>query len=105
MVRTYCDNNCYSVLSDHSIPYERKMPFASLLCWVYLSTERDSLVSVGKLIDSQSFWGHIEECGLMINAMNQAIQKCDKDQIRTHVKLLLTQFTSIPVSMQQCTLF
>ena len=86
-------------MSDNSILYERKKPFASLLCRAYLFTERDSLVSIEKLVRSQPFWDHVKECGTLINAMNETIERSNKEQIRIKVKLLLTQFISIPVSI------
>ena len=33
-----------SVLLDSDIPIHRKIPFARLITWTYLNTERDSLV-------------------------------------------------------------
>ena len=38
-----------SIISSQEIPIERKKPFARLLNWAYLSTEKDSLVSVDAL--------------------------------------------------------
>ena len=94
----FSDKNYFSILSDHSILYERKKPFASLLYSVYLFTERNLLVSLETLMRSQPFWDHVKECGMLINAINETIEESDKKQLRIKVKLLLTQFISIPVS-------
>ena len=83
--------------------YERKKPFANLLCWSYLITERDSLVFIVTLAKRKGFWEHIQECATLIAAMKGAIQESTsskKEQIRIIVKALLTQFISIPVSVK-----
>ena len=95
------DKNHFSILSNRSIPCERKKPFASLLCSAYLLTEKNLLVSLEKLMRSQPFWDHVKECGTLINAMNETIEESDKEQLRIKVKLLLNQFISIPVSKTQ----
>ena len=89
-----------SILSDPLIMYERKKPFANLLCWAHLITERDSLVSVATLAKSKAFWEHIQECATLIAAIKETIQE---DALRIPVghivQVLLTQFISIPVSV------
>ena len=94
-------NLFYSILSDSSISYERKKPFANLLREVYLIIERDISVGIAKLAKHKPFWDHVKECGTLLNATKEAIQGSDKKNlIKTKVKLLLTKFMSIPVSMQ-----
>ena len=38
-----------SIISSQDVPIERKKPFARLLNWTYLNTEKDSLVSIAVL--------------------------------------------------------
>ena len=98
------DSNHNSILSDHSILCDRKKPFASLLCSAYLVSERDSQVSLKELSSSQSFWDHVKECGMLIDAVNNIITEETeefKEQIKIKLKLLQTQFFSIPVSITQ----
>ena len=67
---------------------------------MYLFTERDSLVSIATLVKSKAFWKHVESCGVLITAIKDALQENgNKERIRTQVKALITQFISIPVSL------
>ena len=89
----------HSILSDDAILYERKKPFANLLNELYLFTEKDSLVSVKVIVNSEIFWSHVRKCGILINAIKDNIHASPhKDNIRIKVKALLTQFMSVPVS-------
>ena len=88
-----------SILSDGSISYERKKPFANLLIELYLFTEKDSLVSVTVVANSKIFWSHVRKCGILINAIKDKIQESpNKDKIRIKFKALVAQFMSVPVS-------
>jgi inositol 1,4,5-triphosphate receptor type 1 len=39
----------------------RKLPFARVLTWTYLNTERDSMTACSQLASSSNFWSHLEE--------------------------------------------
>ncbi len=46
--------NCYRIMLNDDIPVHRKLPFARLLTWTHLNTERDSLFSCIQLAECRS---------------------------------------------------
>ena len=57
-------------------------------------------MSVATLVKSELFWGHVELCGVLLSAMKDTIKRSDKkEQMRVKVKVLMTEFISIPVSL------
>ena len=89
----------FSILSDPLIPYERRKPFANLLGYVYLLTERNSLVAIATLVEKVAFWKHVESCSVLMTAIKDTLHESDKkEQIRIQVKALMTQFISVLVS-------
>lgn len=91
----------FSILNDPLISYERKKPFATLLSYAYVFTERDSLVSIATLVNDKPFWQHVEQCGVVLCAIQESIQQSGrKEQVRIKVRALMTEFISIPVCLR-----
>ena len=88
----------HSIISDPSIKLCRRKPFARLLNWAYINTERDSLASVTTLSNSHLFWDHLNHCSVLIKLLCRYLTHDNEQVVMLKVKLLFSQHISFTVS-------
>jgi hypothetical protein len=100
----FCENICQDIftleelveiLTDPQIPIKYKTPFAQILLECYLSTERESIVSLHKLSTNIMFWNHVTTCVQYLISIPETITDEDK---RMKIKYFLKKVFEMHMS-------
>lgn len=98
-IKTYLFFNLHSIITDPNVKLDRKKPFARLINWAYLQTERDSINSLTTLLQNKSFWKHLENCSTLMTSLHEKLlhKAIDGEQVRLKIRLLFAQHMSFTV--------